>query len=187
MALEQKQVNTILLTIAIMVLCIMCYKVFYKSNETFYAAPIDYDSNLCAKNIPPQLIQQYDNNDRIIPDNTKSHLSGFNERTYNFHLIDSFTTFVNKYERDLQLDWHKDENETLGKIYEKTPPNRVSVSIGLNTEYEGGEFELESWNGRTVRIDKGTAVIFCGSELHKAHPVQQGVRYSLGAWRKGIR
>tara|TARA_B100000085_G_C18382037_1_gene446810 strand:- start:29 stop:571 length:543 start_codon:yes stop_codon:yes gene_type:complete len=111
----------------------------------------------------------------------------FNERTYNFHLIDSFTTFVNKYERDLQLDWHKDENETLGKIYEKTPPNRVSVSIGLNTEYEGGEFELESWNGRTVRIDKGTAVIFCGSELHKAHPVQQGVRYSLGAWRKGIR
>ena len=63
----------------------------------------------------------------------------------------------------------------------------VSVSIGLNTEYEGGEFELESWGGRTVRIDRGTAVIFCGHELHKAHPVHKGVRYSLTAWRKGNR
>ena len=102
-------------------------------------------------------------------------------------MIDEFTYFVNKYENDLEVSWHKDENETLQRIFDKEPANRVSVSIGLNTEYEGGEFELESWNGRTVRIDKGTAVIFCGSELHKAHPVQQGVRYSLGAWRKGIR
>ena len=111
----------------------------------------------------------------------------YNEKTYQFDLIDEFTYFVNKYENDLEVSWHKDENETLQRIFDKEPANRVSVSIGLNTEYEGGEFELESWNGRTVRIDKGTAVIFCGSELHKAHPVQQGVRYSLGAWRKGIR
>ena len=111
----------------------------------------------------------------------------YNEKTYQFDLIDEFTYFVNKYENDLEVSWHKDENETLQRIFDKEPANRVSVSIGLNTEYEGGEFELESWNGRTVRIDKGTAVIFCGSELHKAHPVHKGVRYSLTAWRKGNR
>ena len=111
----------------------------------------------------------------------------YNKKTYQFDLIDEFTYFVNKYENDLEVSWHKDENETLQRIFDKEPANRVSVSIGLNTEYEGGEFELESWGGRTVRIDRGTAVIFCGHELHKAHPVHKGVRYSLTAWRKGNR
>ena len=115
----------------------------------------------------------------------------FNEKTYNFHLIDSFTTFVNKYEKDLQVDWHKDENETLGKIYEKTPPNRVSVSIGLNAEYEGGDFvfydDLHGWSQPDKELirKKGAVFVFPSFLEHGVKPVTKGVRKCFIAFIEG--
>lgn len=68
---------------------------------------------------------------------------------------------------------HRD-NTTMG-----TAHRRFAVSIGLNTDYDGGELRFPEFGGRTYRPSFGGAVIFSCSLLHEVLPVRAGCRYAV--------
>jgi hypothetical protein len=93
---------------------------------------------------------------------------------------------------DLQI--LKDEGYTLLRYYRGQKyaqhvdsgtriPRAVSAIIGLNDEYEGGEFWL--WDGAwRQRIEKGALLMFPSSFQypHGIRPIESGVRYSVITW-----
>ena len=130
--------------------------------------------------------------------------SGWN---YDIHFLEAIQ--LSHYSEGNFYDWHVD---TLAKpiIRNGIGHNRkVSATIFLNDpeEYEGGEFDLEvrgpkqNRNGAskgfgtknskekerfdTVKLPKGSIIIFPSSFWHRVRPVISGVRKSLVIWFQG--
>lgn len=122
--------------------------------------------------------------EKILPINNKyqrfdlTHLDRFQYVTYSegqyleYHTDDYFDYLqVNGELRDLLL-------------------RKLSVSIGLNDEYEGGEFEIQNFKGSVgepysisrFKLKKGSAIIFPSFQLHKVHKVNKGTRKAIVAW-----
>ena len=64
---------------------------------------------------------------------------------------------------------------------------KLSMTIFLNDDYEGGEFQFAKYHKGEVEIltqehKAGGAVIFPSSLDHRVKPVTKGVRYSLVIW-----
>lgn len=109
----------------------------------------------------------------------------FNKATYNFELDEKSNVFMNEYHKGYELSWHRDEDESVEDLFKRTLANRISVSIFLNDDFDGGEFELEGigkWQPRA-----GTAIIFPSAQLHRGAIVTKGTKYNLTYWRKGNR
>ena len=88
---------------------------------------------------------------------------------------------VTKYEPGQKYDWHTDENP-VGK------PRKLSMSLVLNDDFSGGEFELyrpATRNKELVATKAGSAIIFPSWLVHRVNPVKSGTRYSLVAWMNG--
>ena len=70
---------------------------------------------------------------------------------------------------------------------------KISVTIFLNDpdEYEGGEFDIEIKGPRediryeTLKLSKGSIVIFPSDKWHRVRPVTSGERKSLVTWFRG--
>ena len=63
---------------------------------------------------------------------------------------------------------------------------KISISVGLNDDYEGGEFEyMVDQHPRAIQLGKGDIIIFPSYLLHRVKPVTKGTRYSLVAWTLG--
>ena len=62
-----------------------------------------------------------------------------------------------------------------------TDKSRISVSLALNEDYEGGDlfYENAEGNDQSVSLKKGDAFVFGGDLMHGVRPVREGVRYSL--------
>ncbi len=76
-------------------------------------------------------------------------------------------------------DWHLDIG--LGD----SSTRKISVSILLNDDYEGGELAFFT-NGETdIKPDKGVAVAFPSYLPHRVLPVTRGIRWSLVCWIAG--
>ena len=85
------------------------------------------------------------------------------------------------YEEGDHYDWHTDP---LPKDDGKE--RKLSMSLVLNEDYEGGELELElkPWYTKT-KPETGMAVIFPSWIPHRVLPVTKGKRISLVAWMNG--
>jgi hypothetical protein len=59
---------------------------------------------------------------------------------------------------------------------------RLSISLCLNDEYSGGEFEF--FNSLKLNLKKNQAIVFPSSWLfsHKINPITNGVRRSIVTW-----
>ena len=88
-------------------------------------------------------------------------------------------------------NWHADQRSVpyndadkylTGKI------RKISFSVLLNHEYEGGEFEFELGlphdENRTemCQVKTGEAIVFPSFTYHRVRPVTKGKRYSLVGW-----
>jgi len=77
-------------------------------------------------------------------------------------------------------DWHIDCGNHI------QAQRKVSVTVQLNDDYEGGELEL--WRGQkpvTALKEKGCVVVFPSYMLHRVKPVTSGTRNSLVLWLGG--
>jgi len=91
------------------------------------------------------------------------------------------------YEPDGKYDWHVDQyaNPINGNV------RKISMSLFLNDNYEGGEFDLELYGPsqkkryETFKLSAGSALFFHGDQWHRVRPVTSGVRKSLVAWFYG--
>ena len=68
-------------------------------------------------------------------------------------------------------------------IHGKT--RKLSMSIILNSNFEGGDFEMRDVNNRVPRLEEGSIIVFPSFIEHRVVPVTKGVRYSLVAWFVG--
>ena len=84
-------------------------------------------------------------------------------------------------------DWHSDCTEPkdhFGGIY-KTE-RKISTSLLLNDDYEGGEIELMFGKfNQVLKPEAGTAIMFPSWMPHRVLPVTKGKRISLVAWMYG--
>ena len=93
-----------------------------------------------------------------------------------------------KYQVGEKYDWHID---TL--IHEERPEDvrKLSFTILLNDEFEGGQFQFEVGSPeskeriQTVDMKKGDIVIFPSYVWHRVTPVTKGERHSLVGWIHG--
>lgn len=83
-------------------------------------------------------------------------------------------------------DWHVDQHA-------KPHPEvrKISMSLFLNEDYTGGEFDLEIYKPGTdqryvtFKLPSGSAIFFQGDQWHRVRPVKTGLRKSLVAWFYG--
>jgi PKHD-type hydroxylase len=61
---------------------------------------------------------------------------------------------------------------------------KLSMTIVLNDDYEGGEFEFMD-EPDLIKEKKGTIIVFPSYMMHRVRPVTQGVRHSLVTWFVG--
>ena len=83
--------------------------------------------------------------------------------------------------------WHIDEH--------KQPVNgnvrKISMTLFLNEDYEGGEFDLEIYKPetdpryKTFKSKAGSAIFFQSDQWHRVRPIISGTRESLVAWFYG--
>ena len=110
-----------------------------------------------------------------------------NEQFYNFHLNGYADFQYTTYDSNGRYDWHTDM--AFGnKFGNDAEPRKLSLSLALNDDFEGGEFQIN--NGKeeqaiTVPMHKGRAVLFPSFMIHRVTPVTKGVRKSLVVWVLG--
>ena len=112
-----------------------------------------------------------------------------NEQFYNFHLNGysqfQYTTYDD--EKEGRYDWHTDM--AFGdKFGEDTEPRKLSLSLLLNDDFEGGKFQINTGKEPEpidVPMHKGRIVLFPSFMIHRVTPVIKGVRKSLVVWTLG--
>tara|TARA_R100001369_G_scaffold2670_2_gene8746 strand:+ start:130 stop:702 length:573 start_codon:yes stop_codon:yes gene_type:complete len=108
---------------------------------------------------------------------------------WNFEINGAEDMQLTKYKKGGFYNYHHDgdgftqynlpDNEFL---HNKT--RKLSMTIVLNDEYEGGEFQF--FNDKVLIKEKqGTVIVFPSYMLHRVRPVKSGIRYSLVVWFLG--
>ncbi len=92
---------------------------------------------------------------------------------------------VTKYGVDDYYGWHVDMSPSNDKT---THTRKLSMSLLLNDDFEGGELEVASTLGMVsfnAELKAGTCAVFPAWVKHRVKPVTSGTRYSLVAWMNG--
>ena len=104
---------------------------------------------------------------------------------------------ITRYEPGGFYTWHKDGPGDHLSAY-NTPQNefihgkvrKVSMSVMLNDNFEGGAFEFASYKAgvfetTTIPAKAGSIIIFPSYQEHRVAPITKGIRYSLVCWFLG--
>ena len=67
-------------------------------------------------------------------------------------------------------------NFTVNKV------SKLSLTIILNDDFEGGEFEFHNNHSPIKENGVGTAIVFPSYLVHRVRPITKGTRYSLVSW-----
>ena len=87
---------------------------------------------------------------------------------------------MSKYEIGGHYNWHMDSKAPVNNEQRK-----LSISILLNDDFEGGGLEIESNKDENVLKCQGDIVVFPSFLQHKVLPVTDGIRYSAVSWAYG--
>ncbi|AIX17131.1 2OG-Fe(II) oxygenase [Synechococcus phage ACG-2014a] len=106
---------------------------------------------------------------------------------WNFNITGVEPIQYGLYEPGGTYNWHVDQHPrpVRGNV------RKISMSLFLNDDYEGGEFDLEIYSPgvepryKSFKTKPGTAVFFQGDQWHRVRPVTSGLRKSLVAWFYG--
>ena len=121
------------------------------------------------------------------------YMSTANERTgWKYNIVAAESCQVTRYTKDGFYTWHKDgmgshkevNNEPDNKfLYENT--RKLSMTIVLNSDFEGGDFEIRDLPDKVPRLEEGSIIVFPSFIQHRVAPITKGIRYSLVAWFVG--
>ena len=104
-------------------------------------------------------------------------------KDYFHYELDHFSTGIQAgiYKEGDHYDWHTDPLP-----FEGGKERKLSMSLLLNDDYEGGELELElkPWHVM-AKPRAGESLIFPSWLPHRVLPVTKGKRISLVAWMNG--
>ena len=85
---------------------------------------------------------------------------------------------------------HLSAYEMPGNAFMHGHVRKLSMSVILNDNYEGGEFEFASYSKEKciitpVEVEAGSIIVFPSVMEHRVAPVTKGIRYSLVTWFLG--
>lgn len=113
-----------------------------------------------------------------------------NEQFYGFELngYDSFQ--YTKYTSDKRgnYGWHMDMALGDATPVDMLEPRKLSFSLLLNDDFEGGEFEMNEGQENTptfLPTQKGRFICFPSFMIHRVKPVTKGTRKSIVVWVTG--
>ena len=94
-----------------------------------------------------------------------------------------------EFHKDGQAD-HLSTYDMLDNSFLHGRVRKISMSIILNDNFEGGAFEFASYGKEECSItpieaNAGDIIFFCSGMEHRVAPVTKGVRYSLVNWFVG--
>jgi len=124
-----------------------------------------------------------------------SYMMSANEQAgWKYNIVAAESCQVTRYTKNGFYSWHKDGMGSHTEIY-NIPNNKflhgntrkLSMSIILNSNFEGGDFEMQRGRGDNPFnfLKEGTIIVFPSFMEHRVAPVTKGIRYSLVAWFVG--
>lgn len=122
--------------------------------------------------------------------NKLNHLTDLvNNKFYRFDLIgyDSFQFTTYKASESGHYDWHVDSIVGQPNRQGHGLHRKLSMTLLLNDDFEGGDFEVNLSKPEKVNVRKGRAIFFPSFVLHRVTPVTKGTRKSLVIWVEGPR
>ena len=110
----------------------------------------------------------------------QSYILAANE-TWGYNLTNIEKVQMTKYAVNGHYNWHIDSFEPN----EKNEQRKLSISILLNDDFEGGGLEVQTNTVQSVLKSKGDIVVFPSFLMHKVVPVTKGTRYTAVSWAYG--
>ena len=124
-------------------------------------------------------------------------LEANNRSGWNLDINAAESIQLGRYQKGGHYAWHQDGSSDSLAAYDE-PKNeflngkvrKISMSLILNDDFEGGEFEFCCYGrGESVitpiELKKGDMMFFTSGMEHRVRPVTKGVRYSLVSWFVG--
>ena len=117
---------------------------------------------------------------------------------WNFDIKSAEDIQITKYSVGGFYNWHKDGFSDGLSVYDNPEKElyhgnvrKLSMTILLNDDYEGGEFQFANYSvGKfksvSPEVNKmGSVIVFPSFMEHRVSPVTKGTRYSLVTWFLG--
>jgi len=111
---------------------------------------------------------------------------------WKYNIVAAEACQVTQYTKDGYYSWHTD---SLGSHYDVNinPDNKLlfgntrklSMSIMLNDDYEGGNLQMCGNKEENCLRGEGSIILFPSFNWHQVTPVTKGTRYSLVVWFVG--
>jgi len=108
---------------------------------------------------------------------------------WNFDLTAIEPIQYGEYAKTQEYSWHVDQHN---KPYSDGMIRKISFSVFLNDDYEGGEFDLEIGSPKQenrlrtfAKLPENQMIFFQSDFWHQVRPVTKGVRKSLVGWVLG--
>ena len=115
-------------------------------------------------------------------------LSANEQAGWKYDIVAAESCQVTRYTKDGFYKWHKDgmgsHHEIINDPNNKGNVRKLSMSVFLNDNYEGGNFEIVD-EDKVPRLEEGSIIVFPSFLEHRVAPVTKGTRYSLVAWCVG--
>jgi PKHD-type hydroxylase len=115
--------------------------------------------------------------------------SANDESNWNFSLKEFESLQFTIYNKGDHYNWHTDNHV---KPYRNNTIRKLSFTLCLNDEYEGGDFSIYDPHPEpdlsittTFKLKKGDMIIFPSHVWHKVDKITKGVRKSLVGWVVG--
>jgi PKHD-type hydroxylase len=127
------------------------------------------------------------------------YMEGANKRAgWKYDIRGAESMQITRYKKGGFYQFHKDGRGDHLSTYDE-PDNefthgnvrKLSLTVLLNDNYEGGEFQFATLNSEECIIDTpefnktGMIIVFPSDVEHRVAPVTKGIRYSLVAWFVG--
>ena len=116
-----------------------------------------------------------------------------NENVWKYDIRSIESLQITKYEKSGFYGWHRDGTGSHDEIF-TDPSNeflygntrKLSMSLILNSDFEGGDFEVfPKANISVPKLPQGSVIFFPAWLVHRVKPIKKGIRYSLVSWFLG--
>ena len=120
-----------------------------------------------------------------------------NEAGWGYHIKAAESAQITRYKKGGFYKFHRDGNGDHLSAYNH-PQNafihghvrKLSMSVMLNDNFEGGAFEFASYSNEKCEItpieaEAGSVIVFPSAMEHRVAPVTKGIRYSVVCWFVG--
>jgi len=108
---------------------------------------------------------------------------------WKYEIAAAESTQLTRYKETGYYTWHADGIGSHNEVY-NNPDNKfrhgntrkLSMSIILNDDFEGGDFEIFKVEPPLPKLKEGSIIVFPSFLHHRVTPVTEGTRYSLVSW-----